>query len=468
MAVRSHTLKAALAFVRRPHVPKLVAAWMGAFPLVAPAPVTAQEAVERVASAARTDTIDLVDRVVAVVGDTVLLRSEVLESLVQMGAQGMEIPQPGTAAFDSLYSETAGEMVDQLIVLQKAKETDIEIPADMLDSETDRRFREVRNSFPSASAFQRAIAESGRSLVQYRQMLRAQVRARLLIDSYMQQNRDHLPPVAVTEEEIQAFFDERLEGQSRPATVSFEQLVVEPMPSEQSEETARNTALTALSEIRDGTDFEIVARRYSQGLSNRDQGGDLGWVKRSQLVPAFAQAAWAARTGEPIGPVRTRFGYHIIKVENVRGGERKVRHILIIPDMQQSDLERTGGKAETLADSIRQGRSVTELAERYGIKELPVRFPDIPMDQIEEQFGPAYAQALAQPLPGQVAGPFATAGLMPDRPVFAIVRVLEYRAQGAWELDDVREDIRRNLLYEKGYRRFLEELRNEVYVDVRL
>jgi hypothetical protein len=120
-----------------------------------------------------------------------------------------------------------------------------------------------------------------------------------------------------------------------------------------------------------------------------------------------------------------------------------------------------------VADSIREGSDVRMMAERYGVREVPVRFPDIPYEQIG-QFGESYAQALANPVPGAVVGPFQSEGFMPGRPVFAVVRITGFQSEGAWELDDIREQIRESLMNEKGYAKFLEELRGEVYVDRRL
>jgi parvulin-like peptidyl-prolyl isomerase len=414
-----------------------------------------------------TDSIETVDRIVAVVGDTAILYSEIIESIVQAGAQGEEVPEPGTLEFDSLTRTILTNLVDSRILLQKAKESDIEVPQEMLDGETDRRFREIRNSFPTATDFQDAVALSGRSLVQYRQWLRGQVRSQMMIDEYVRSNRDHLPPVSVTEEEVQAYYDENLSGQTRPASISLEQVVIEPAPGEAARDSSIALARQILTELRDGKDFEIAARQYSMDMSNRDQGGDLGWIQRSVLVPAFAEAAWAARTGQPVGPVSTRFGYHIIRVDNVRGGERKIRHILIQPVIDETDFRRGGELAMAIADSIRAGADVKVMAERYGVREVPVRFPDIPYDQIG-QFGEAYARALSNPVPGSVIGPFQTEGFIPGRPVFAVVRVTSYQSEGTWNLDEIREQIRESLLNEKGYIRFLEELREEVYVDIRL
>ena len=414
------------------------------------------------------DSIEVVDRIAAVVGDTVILYTEILEALLQARAQGADVPAPGTPAFDSVAHETVEELVDQLVLLQKAKQAEIRVPPEMLDGETDRRFREIRNGFPNATAFQDAVQSSGRTLVQYRQFLRGQVRAQIMIDEFVRQNAESLPPVVISEEDIEAWYTENLAGQTRPASIGFEQLVIEPRASQEARDSAFAEARRALDELRQGEDFEVVARRYSDDLSNREQGGDLGWVKRSQLVPAFAQAAWSARTGTPIGPVYTRFGYHIIKVENVRGGERNIRHILIRPDMGATDTELARELAQTVADSIRDGVPLQAMAELHGVEEIPVRVPEIPFDELEQRLGPQYGAALTDPIPGKVIGPFEHPELIPDRSAFVIVKVTDFKQQGDWEIDDIRDQVRERLTFDEGYKRFVEELRNEVYVDVRI
>jgi peptidyl-prolyl cis-trans isomerase SurA len=427
---------------------------------------SAQEPAEQAAAVAP-DSTEVIDRIVAVVGDSAILYSEILETILQMGAMGEEIPEPDTPEFEPLARQTLANLVDSRILLQKAKEMDVQVPAEMLDAETERRFRETRNAFPTASDFEQAVTQSGRTLVQYRQWLRAQVRSQIMIDEFVRSSRGNLPPVVVSNEEVEAYYEENLVGQTRPATLSFEQVVIEPEPGEAANDSSLALTEQILAELRDGKDFEIAAREYSVDFSNRDQGGDLGWVRRSLLVPAFADAAWAARTGQPVGPVKTRFGYHIIRVDNVRGGERKIRHILIQPVIEETDFRRAGELALAVADSIRNGVSTVALAERHGVREVPVRFPEIELDQIQ-QFGQAYAEALAQPVPGSVVGPFQTEGFVPGRPVFAVVRVSSFQSEGAWDLDEIRDQVRDNLVNEKAYEQFLRELRNDVHVDIRL
>ena len=436
-----------------------VAAGLGT--LLAATRAPAQEA----GPAALDPSAELVDHIAAVVGDTVVLYSEILEALLQMEAQGATLPEAETPAHDSLVATTLDDMVNQLVLLQQAEMEELEVPDEVLEGETDRRFREVRNAFPSASDFERAIGESGRTLVQYRQFLRAQVRAQMIIEQFVQQARSRLPPVAVSDEEVREWFDTNLTGQEQPATITFEQLVIEPEPSEESEAAAAAEAARVLAEIRDGKDFQVAAREYSEDPANRNEGGDLGWVRRAQLDPDFSRAAWSARTGTPIGPVRTQFGHHLIKVENVRGGERRIRHILLRHDITADDVERARLLAVELADSVRAGAAIGPLAQVHGAKLEPVRVPDMPVDRIAQQF-PEYADALANPVPGQVIGPFVNNTPRGQR--FVVVRVDEYTHQGPYVYEDVREDIRERLLLDKGYMQFVQELRNQIHIDVRL
>lgn len=409
--------------------------------------------------------VELVDRVAAVVGDTVVLYSEILESLLQAQAEGRNIPPAGTPAFDSLMSGTLNNMIDQLVLLQRAQEEDVSISEDVIEAETDRRFREVRNSFPSASEFNQAIEESGRTLVQYRLYLRSQVRAQLMIQQFIQQRRGSLPPVTVSDEEVREYFQENLSGQARPPTISFEQVVIRPTPSEAAEEAARERIEEAITALRDGMDFEIAARRYSEDPANRDEGGDLGWVRRSGIDPDFANAAWAARTGTPVGPIRTQFGYHVIKVENVRGGERRIRHILVRPDIGPDDVERARELAEAVADSARDGVDIEHLARNHGLEDEPVRLPDVALDRLSQGGYGDYLQHLQTPVPGEIVGPFPTQ-VRGQR--FVVLKVLEFSPRGQLEFDDVREDLRSRLKEQKGITSLVQRLRTEVFVDVRL
>ncbi|MDH3298451.1 MAG: hypothetical protein OEM96_09280, partial [Gemmatimonadota bacterium] len=111
----------------------LTSVWLAALSVSAPA--------QEVNSTPVDPTAELVDRIAAVVGDTVILYTEILEGILQIEAQGTAIPARETPAFDSLVLQTLQDLVNQLVLLQQAEVEELEVSDDVLEAETDRRFR---------------------------------------------------------------------------------------------------------------------------------------------------------------------------------------------------------------------------------------------------------------------------------------------------------------------------------------
>ncbi len=416
------------------------------------------------------DSLQLVDDVVAIVGDTVILRSEIEQELLRLQSRGVGVPEPGTPRYEQARREVLQGMVEQTILLYHAKRVPELAPGDArLEEEVERRFGEIRAQFDSDQALQAEVERAGMNMFQFRQMLRSQARAEMLLQNFrgwLAQNGE-LPPVAVSESEIQEYFDRFGTGETRPATVSFDRIVIDPEPDSADAASARERAERALEEIRAGTEFEVAARRYSDDEGTRAEGGDLGWLRREQVVPAFADVAWAAPPGRAVGPVRTRFGYHVIKVENTRASERKLRHILIEPEIDDADVERARERAAALADSLRDGADPGRLARRHDLREDEVRLDQVQMDQLLNRFGAEYARRLAQPETGEIVGPFEALGET-GRAAFVVIRVRDFKPEGPYELEDVRQNIRRQLLQQKQFSRYLEDLRDATFVEIRL
>jgi peptidyl-prolyl cis-trans isomerase SurA len=266
----------------------------------------------------------------------------------------------------------------------------------------------------------------------------------------------------VSDAEIARFFGENRErfGQ-RPAAVSFQQVLVRPVPSDTARATALRTAEQVLRELTEGTEFEVLARRYGTD-GTRERGGDLGWFRRGQMVRAFDQVVFAMRPGQTSGIVETEFGFHIIRLEKVRSGERQARHILIRPTIAQADIDRARQRADSVAAAVRAGASATELAARYDTPD-PARFQsDVPLDRLP----PAFVTALEGAQPGAVVGPIQVEN--GPSPAFAVVRVTGRQTAGEWMVDEQRERIVEMLREQKLMARLLEELRRDTYVSIRL
>lgn len=121
--------------------------------------------------------------------------------------------------------------------------------------------------------------------------------------------REVLKDVAVSEEEMKAFYDENQAHYEKAPTVDAKHILV----------ADENKCKEVLAEIGAGKAFEEAAQAYSTCPSGQ-RGGDLGEFGRGQMVPEFEQAAFEAEIGQVVGPVKTQFGYHLIKVEKKNEG----------------------------------------------------------------------------------------------------------------------------------------------------
>jgi parvulin-like peptidyl-prolyl isomerase len=257
----------------------------------------------------------------------------------------------------------------------------------------------------------------------------------------------------VSDAEIQQYFEQqRAQLGARPATVSFQQAVVKPVPSDSADAAARRKAEAILAEIRRGGDFEAIARRDSQDPSAQ-QGGMLGWFHAGQMVREFEQVAFALRPGDISPVVKTEYGYHIIKLEKVRGGERQARHILIRPEITDADIARARALADSVAGAARAGTPLTQLAARTNTPPDQRTLRDV----LPERLPAEYGTALGQAAPGTIVGPFETnEGTGPS---FVVAKVTDRRAGGEYTLADVRDQVRNRIVQQKQVERLLAELR---------
>ena len=268
----------------------------------------------------------------------------------------------------------------------------------------------------------------------------------------------------MTEDEIQAFFEaQRASLGERPANVSFRQVIIHAEPSDSALAAARQEAEQVLTELREGADFEVLARRYSDDPGTREHGGDLGWFQRGRMVPEFENVAFALRPGQTSGIVKTDFGFHIIRVEKARGAERQARHILIRPELAEADLRGAKERADSVAAAASAGADMGTLARRYDTGADQSAVANAPLDRLP----PAYTEAMGDSTTaGNVVGPFELDS--PTGPEWAVVKVTDRQQSGSYTLDDVRERIRERLQEQKMIAQLVEELRGAMYVRIML
>jgi peptidyl-prolyl cis-trans isomerase D len=126
--------------------------------------------------------------------------------------------------------------------------------------------------------------------------------------------------VDASEEKLLAYYEENVERYRSLERRRVSHILITP---DGDEAAARTKAQEAFDRAAAGEDFATLARELSQDPGSASAGGDLGWADRATYVEPFADAAWAARPGEIVGPVETQFGWHVIKVDEVEAGEQR-------------------------------------------------------------------------------------------------------------------------------------------------
>ena len=178
----------------------------------------------------------------------------------------------------------------------------------------------------------------------------------------------------VTEEMIQSYFDLNKKDYGTPKKVRARHILFRLGPNADQEaiEAARKKALEVLKEARSGKDFAELAKKYSEDPGSREKGGDLGFFTRERMVKPFSDAAFAMKKGEISEPVKTPFGWHIIKVEDIQEAKEPVLEEAAdqIRDKLKKDAARTLAfdRAEELYDACYRARSVGSVAEGQSLE----------------------------------------------------------------------------------------------------
>ncbi|MCG2610579.1 peptidylprolyl isomerase [Flavobacterium sp. SM15] len=130
---------------------------------------------------------------------------------------------------------------------------------------------------------------------------------------------------------------------------------------------AYNKAIEARKRILAGESFETVAAQVSQDPSVKDNKGDLGWFSAFRMVYPFETAAYKTKKGEVSMPARTRFGYHLIKVNDVREnrGQVSVAHIMTLNGQTEAEAAAAKSTIEDVYKKLKQGESFETLAQQF-------------------------------------------------------------------------------------------------------
>jgi peptidyl-prolyl cis-trans isomerase SurA len=414
----------------------------------------------------RTDPGQMIERVAAVAGDSIITLTELQEYVLTLRAQGQLPTDPSQRA--EVEEQALESLVDQMLILQAAGQDSTLLPD---DAEIEARVAQLMEStiaqVGGTVAFQTALEREGVTQGEYRELMKQRVRREQIRQLFMASQVREATPVAITEAEARALYEQsRAQIGERPEMLTIRQIVIRPQASEEAWTEAKDSADAVLAQVRAGTDFGELAGVHSADPSST-AGGDLGWFRRGMMVREFEEVAFRLPAGQVSEPTRTEYGWHIIKVERTRPGEVNARHILIRPELGTATDERARAQAEEVARRARAGEDFRALLTEFAsLHEAAI--PDsvqMPRAQASQALPPEYQQPLAGVTEGQIVGPFPFS--VRAQTGWVVVEVTEIKPAGTPTFEELRPTIDSQLSEQRLIERILEGLRERYYVEIR-
>lgn len=280
----------------------------------------------------------LIDGLVGVVGDKIILRSEVSIQVEQAKLQGVD---------RTVDCEIIDQLMLEKLLVNQAEIDSIYVTEDEVEIETEKRLRYYLGLLGSEAKFEEYY---GKSVLEFKEEFKPDIE-KILIAQRMQ--GEIINNVKVTPAEVKEFFNE-IPKDSLPyynAEVEIAQIMLKPQVTEAAKEETKEQLRDIRKRIVDGENtFEELAVAYSQDPGSGAQGGNLGFQARGTFVKEFEAAAFKLKKGEMSGIVETQYGFHLLRLIERRGNQINIQHILIKPTLSQTDLDLT----KTKGDSIRE------------------------------------------------------------------------------------------------------------------
>ncbi len=288
---------------------------------------------------------NMVDGVIAIVGDKIILKSEVEAEYANY------LQQEGNVADPLAKCRVVDQLLTSKLMLRQAELDSLEVGDDEIDQQLDRRVRYFISMIGGAEKLEEFY---GKSIPEIKDEFRLNIREQILTQKMQEKITSK---VTISPADVKAYF-KRIPEDSIPyfpAEVEVGQIVIFP----ELDESTREFTIDKLNSLRDrvlkGEKFSTMAVLYSQDPGSGPQGGDLGYFGRGEMVGEFEAVAFKLKPGEISPVIKTKYGYHILQLIERRGDRVNCRHILIKPPVSSSELERSRIRLDTLRQQLTTG-----------------------------------------------------------------------------------------------------------------
>jgi len=406
---------------------------------------------------------ETVDKVAAVVGDEVILASELASQIQMVAFQTGRRPETESQIM-AFQKEVLEQMItDRLFLMEAKKDTSISIRRDEVEIAIDEQIARVASNFESHEAFLQALALEGMTLRDLERKYSQEIENNMLRQRYIQKK---LYNVSVSRREVEQFYESFHDSiPNQPEAARLAHILLKVSPAPEIEDSVRNLATELRQRVLDGADFATISSQYSSHGAGAN-GGDLGYIRRDDVVPEFARAAFKLTEGDISGVIRTQFGYHVIRCEGERGDQLRLRHILLDVAASAADTARTMALADSLKTEIENGADFAELAKAYSTDDdSRAQGGELGWFAVE-QLPPDFASTVVGwTTPGEVRGPIKT------RFGVHVVKLLEYQPETELTIENNFDQIKEMARQDKTGKmvdEWIEEIKDRTFVEYKV
>lgn len=391
----------------------------------------------------------IADQIIATVGDKIILKSEIDNSISDMQRQNIDIPANGKCL---LLEQALGL---KALVLQ-AEIDSIPVSDEEVDADIDNKIRYFVNQYGSKEVVEQI---AGKSLFQLKEDFRQTFREQKLA----QGERDKIvADIRITPKEVQEYYDSIPKDSLHfyESELEVGEIVIYPKASRDLESYAIDQLKEYKKEVEDGSKkFEILASLYTDDPGSKDNGGRYEINRNEkQWDPIFIAKAFSLKDGQVSNVFKTRFGYHIIQMVSRNGDDAVIRHILKIPQISSIEVNEAKEKLDSVrsklvAGTLDFGQAVSKYSEDETSKFTAGRIPGrdgsafVTIDQLDKDL----VLMLKDLKPGEFSQPTEFAD---DRGKKG-VRIVEILTKTEPHRENLKDD------YDKVAQRALEEKKND-------
>ena len=306
----------------------------------------------------------LADKIIAIVGDKIVLKSDLVNYIDDMKRQGNDVP----ANAECLLLDKM--MQDKALILQAEKDS-LPIGDEEVEAELDQRVRYFIMQYGGKEAFEQI---AGRTVYQVKEDFRKSIKEGRLAKSMRDKIVEY---VKITPNEVKDYYD-KIPKDSLPfyeTELVIGQIVVHPKAGRELEKFVQDELLDYKKQVESGQKtFETMARLYSEDPGSKQIGGRFELNKADKSTdPDFKNAAFRLKEGQISPVIKSKFGYHIIQMVSRNGDDAVVRHILRIPQVLEEDIVEAKQKIDTvrsklIAGTITFGEAVEKFSDDQNSK----------------------------------------------------------------------------------------------------